>query len=432
MGYIKYSFNTQKTIKQLEFTQSYYYLNIMTEHTNQYVLVLNCGSSSIKFAIIDGNTGKAHLSGLAENLGNQNSGLSYSLAGFKTTLELPANATHQQALDAIQNVLAEHKNLQQQLVAVGHRVVHGGETFTRSTLIDDTVKQAISDTAHMAPLHNPANLAGIESAQNAFSNLPQIAVFDTAFFQTMPEHAYLYALPIDLYRQHGIRRYGFHGSSHYFVAHQAAIALQKPLEACNFITAHLGNGCSIAAIREGKAIDTSLGFTPLEGLVMGTRSGDIDPSIPTFLIEQLGYLAGQVSNMLNKESGLQGISQLSNDCRTLEEQAQLGNAQARLALDIFAYRLAKYIGAYLVVTGSLDALIFTGGIGENSSFIRSCTVNHLNHLGFTLDIERNEVVRFGQSGKISQDHSINIYAIATNEEWVIAQDAIKYAYTQTT
>jgi acetate kinase len=405
----------------------------MTKHNNQFVLVLNCGSSSIKFAIIDGNTGEAPLSGLAESLGNPDSSLSYNLMGSKTSIDLPEGASHQQGLGAIQNVLAEHKSLQQQLVAVGHRVVHGGETFTCSTLINDSVKQAIADNAHMAPLHNPANLAGIESAQSAFGNLPQVAVFDTAFFQTMPEHAYLYALPMELYRQHGIRRYGFHGSSHYFVAHQAATMLQRPLETCNFITAHLGNGCSIAAIKQGKAVDTSLGFTPLEGLVMGTRCGDIDPSIPTFLIEQLGYSATQVSKMLNQESGLQGISQLSNDCRTLEEQALLGNAQAQLALDIFAYRLAKYIGAYWVVTGSLDALIFTGGIGENSSFIRSCTVKHLNHLGFMLDDEQNHTVRFGQSGKISQDNSINIYAIATNEEWVIAMDAIKCAlYTHAT
>jgi acetate kinase len=393
---------------------------------NQYVLVLNCGSSSIKFAIIDPHSGVAPLSGLAENLGNQDSRLSYEFDGKKTVVDIPACANHQQTLTAIERELAQHKNLQKQLLAVGHRVVHGGETFTQSTLIDDAVKQAISDTSSMAPLHNPANLAGIESAQKAFSHLPHVAVFDTAFFQTMPRHAYLYALPYHLYERHGIRRYGFHGSSHYFVAHQAARMLAKPLSKCNLITAHLGNGCSIAAIKQGKAVDTSLGFTPLEGLVMGTRCGDIDPSIPTFLIEELGYPANEVSILLNKKSGLLGISALSNDCRTLEEQAQLGHKQAQLALDIFAYRLAKYIGSYLVVAGSLDALVFTGGIGENSALIRAKTIAHLQHLGFDLNEEQNLAQRFGQSGQISSEHSIPVYAIATNEEWVIAQDSIKY------
>jgi acetate kinase len=393
---------------------------------NQYVLVLNCGSSSIKFAIIDPHSGVAPLSGLAENLGNQDSRLSYEFDGKKTVIDIPACANHQQTLTAIERELAQHKNLQKQLLAVGHRVVHGGETFTQSTLIDDAVKQAISDTSSMAPLHNPANLAGIESAQKAFSHLPHVAVFDTAFFQTMPRHAYLYALPYHLYERHGIRRYGFHGSSHYFVAHQAARMLAKPLSKCNLITAHLGNGCSIAAIKQGKAVDTSLGFTPLEGLVMGTRCGDIDPSIPTFLIEELGYPANEVSILLNKKSGLLGISALSNDCRTLEEQAQLGHKQAQLALDIFAYRLAKYIGSYLVVAGSLDALVFTGGIGENSALIRAKTIAHLQHLGFDLNEEQNLAQRFGQSGQISSEHSIPVYAIATNEEWVIAQDSIKY------
>ena len=252
-------------------------------------------------------------------------------------------------------------------------------------------------------------------------------MFDTAFFQTIPKHAYLYALPYELYQQHNIRRYGFHGTSHYFVAHEAANALKKELSACSLITAHLGNGCSIAAIKQGKAIDTSLGFTPLEGLVMGTRCGDIDPSLPTYLIEQLGYSVSEVSELLNKKSGLLGISELSNDCRILEQQANDGNQQAQLALDMFIYRLVKYIGAYIAVVGPLDALVFTGGIGENSAYVRENTINQLTHLGLQLDPDKNLQMRFGQSGLISHTHSKPIFAIATNEEWVIAKDTIKYA-----
>jgi len=393
---------------------------------NQYVLVLNCGSSSIKFAIIDVASGDALLQGLAENLGNQSSQLRYTHAQQKAQGALSAAANHQDALNAIVDVLQQFPELNQALVAVGHRVVHGGETFTHSTLINAEVKQAIQKTAHMAPLHNPANLAGIESAQAAFPNLPHVAVFDTAFFQTMPKHAYLYALPYDLYTKHGIRRYGFHGSSHYFVAHQAAHLLHKDIHQCNLITAHLGNGCSIAAIKAGRAVDTSLGFTPLEGLVMGTRCGDIDPSLPSFLIDQLGYTSQQVTDLLNKQSGLLGISELSNDCRALEEEQAKGNRLAKLALAMFVYRLVKYIGAYLAVVGPLDALVFTGGIGENSAYIRSQTLIQLSHLGFEIDKLRNQQMRFGRSGLISVATSHPVYAIATNEEWVIAQDALQY------
>jgi acetate kinase len=283
-------------------------------------------------------------------------------------------------------------------VAVGHRVVHGGEKFTHSCLINDEVKQAINNMSKMAPLHNPAHVAGIESAQAAFPKLPQVAVFDTAFFQTLPKHAYLYALPYALYEQHGIRKYGFHGSSHYFVSQQAAKLLNKNIEDCNLITAHLGNGCSITAIKHGKAVDTSMGFTPLEGLVMGTRCGDVDASVTTFLIEQLAHSAAQVNALMNKQSGLQGFSQLSNDCRTLEQEQAQGNPQAKLALDMFIYRLVKYIGSYLAVVGPLDALVFTGGIGENSSYIRTQTIAQLAHLGLNIDDKLNTQMSFGRTG----------------------------------
>jgi len=394
---------------------------------DQYVLVLNCGSSSIKFAIIEAKTGIAPLHGLAENLGTASSRLGFSYQDKQHNGELPTDANHQQALAVIAGTLKQFEQLNQQIVAVGHRVVHGGEYFTHSTLINKQVKQAIEKTSLMAPLHNPANLAGIISAQETYPHLPHVAVFDTAFFQTMPKHAYLYALPYDLYQQHNIRRYGFHGTSHYFVAQEAANALKKELSDCNLITAHLGNGCSIAAIRQGMAIDTSLGFTPLEGLVMGTRCGDIDPSLPTYMVEQLGYSVAQVSELLNKESGLLGISKLSNDCRTLEQQAKEGNHQAQLALDMFIYRLVKYIGAYLAVVGPLDALVFTGGIGENSAYIRENTINQIQHMGLQLDADKNLQMRFGQSGLISHTDSKPVFAIATNEEWVIAKDAMQHA-----
>jgi acetate kinase len=395
---------------------------------DQYVLVLNCGSSSIKFAIIEAKTGTSPLHGLAENLSTASSKLGFSYQHTQYDGELPVNTDHQQALAVIADTLKQFEYLSQRIVAVGHRVVHGGEYFTHSTLIDEQVKQAIEKTSLMAPLHNPVNLTGITSAQNAFPHLPHIAVFDTAFFQTMPKHAYLYALPYELYQQHNIRRYGFHGTSHYFVAHEAANTLKKELSTCNLITAHLGNGCSIAAIRQGKAIDTSLGFTPLEGLMMGTRCGDIDPSLPTYLIEQLGYSAAEVTELLNKESGLLGISKLSNDCRTLEQQAKKGNQQAKLALDMFIYRLVKYIGAYLAVVGPLDALVFTGGIGENSAYVREKTISQLEHMGLQLDADKNLKMCFGESGLISHANSKPIFAIATNEEWVIAKDAMQYVH----
>ncbi|MFT7235380.1 MAG: acetate kinase [Methylophagaceae bacterium] len=394
-------------------------------NADSYILVLNCGSSSIKFAIIQPATGKTPLKGLAENLFTNNPLLTYESDGKKTSQRLPPKTDHQKSLQNIVKILAQFEQLKHQIVAIGHRVVHGGELFAKSVRIDDSVIEGINKTSLMAPLHNPANLAGINSALLAFPELPQIAVFDTAFFQTLPKKAFLYALPYHLYQKHGIRKYGFHGTSHYFVAHQAAKLLDKNIEKCNLITAHLGNGCSVTAIKQGKTVDTSMGFTPLEGLIMGTRSGDIDPSLPSFMTDQLGYSASQVNSLLNKESGLLGISQLTNDCRELEQQAKLGNKQAQLALDMFCYRLVKYIGAYLAVVGPLDALIFTGGIGENSVYVRNKVVSELSHLGLSIDTGLNEEMKLGRSGAINQAGSCSVFAIATNEEWVIAQDAAR-------
>ena len=313
---------------------------------NKDVVVLNCGSSSVKFAIIDAVTGKAGLSGLAESLGNTDASLTYKLNGEKNSFSLTDNAGHTEALNAISKII---EDTGVKPIAVGHRVVHGGEKFKEAALVDNEVLAAVEDYASMAPLHNLANLKGIVTAQKAYPNLPHVCVFDTSFFQSMPQKAYIYALPMRLYKEHGIRRYGFHGTSHKFILDSAAKLLDKPVEETSIISAHLGNGCSVTAIEKGKAVDTSLGFTPLEGLVMGTRCGDMDPSLPGTLQKKLGKTADEINDLLNKQSGLLGISELSNDCRTLEEEAEKGHEGALLAIEIFCYRLAKYIASYLII-----------------------------------------------------------------------------------
>lgn len=390
---------------------------------NKLVLVLNCGSSSLKFALINTHTQQQLLSGLGDALGSAEPLLSWKINGEKKRLSLPAGASHGPAIETLVAMLKEI-DVEQQLVAVGHRVVHGAEKFSSSVLITDQVLAEIAQVSKLAPLHNPANILGIEAARAAFPNLPQVAVFDTAFHQSIPERAYLYALPRSLYREQGIRRYGFHGTSHFFVSREAARLLERPVERLNLITAHLGNGASVTAIKQGKSVDTSMGFTPLEGLVMGTRCGDLDPAIGQYLTDQLGYSDQQVNALLNKESGLLGISELSNDCRTIEEAAAAGHEGAQLALDIFCYRLAKYIASYTVPLGSLDALIFTGGIGENSDIIRAKVIELLTVFGFTLDHQANLDARFGKAGIISGATGPIAMVIPTDEELVIAQDAI--------
>ncbi|MCQ8881729.1 acetate kinase [Pseudoalteromonas shioyasakiensis] len=392
-----------------------------------HVLVLNCGSSSLKFAILDATTSDEVISGLAERLGSDTPSIKYKYNGEKQLIELAKGQAHDAAINKLV-YLVKNLGLEDKLVAVGHRVVHGGEHFTESVLIDNDVLIEIEKTAALAPLHNPANLLGIRTAQQAFSTLPQIAVFDTAFHQTMPKIAYLYALPYSLYKEHGVRRYGFHGTSHYYVAGEAAKLLGKERQQTNVISAHLGNGCSVCAIKDGKSVDTSMGLTPLEGLVMGTRSGSIDPGLFTFLTQQLNYSVQEIDDLLNKQSGLLGISELSNDCRTIEEAAVEGHPQANLALDIFCYRLAKQIAAFLVPLQRLDALIFTGGIGENSDIIRDKVILHLGFLGLECDEAANLAARFGKEGLISKGQAhVKAFVIPTNEEWVIANDAARIA-----
>lgn len=392
--------------------------------SSKLVFVLNCGSSSLKFALIDSQSQQQILSGLADSLGSSQPFLQVKYQGNKQKVMLDAHATHQAAIDKLVEQLNE-LGLSSRINAIGHRVVHGGERFTQSVLINDEVMTQMEQVSNLAPLHNPANIIGINACKQAFSGVPQVAVFDTAFHQSMPAKAYLYALPYSLYQEHGIRRYGFHGTSHYFVTSQAAEMLSKPLDNLNIISAHLGNGASITAIKNGKSVDTSMGLTPLEGLVMGTRSGDIDPAIPAFLTEQLGYSAQQVTDTLNKQGGLLGLSELSNDCRVIEESAANGHPGAQLALDVFCYRLAKYIASYTVPLGRLDALVFTGGIGENSDTIRAKVLTQLTIFGFCVDDAANKAARFGQAGFITQDNGPKALVIPTNEELVIAQDALR-------
>lgn len=397
--------------------------------SNTHVLVLNCGSSSFKFALIDSQSGNQLLSGLAEKLGHTDAIITIKRNGEKNSLAL---GEHNQHVDAIKVLVGTLKQLglDDGISAIGHRVVHGGEAFTESAIIDDDVILAIEAVSALAPLHNPANLIGIKAAQVAFPGVPQVAVFDTAFHQTMPAKAFMYGIDKNLYKDKGIRRYGFHGTSHYFVSQKAAEWLDKSTKDTSVITVHLGNGCSVCAVNDGKSMDTSLGMTPLEGLMMGTRSGDIDPGVIIHLMKQYNYDASQIDDLLNKQSGMLGLSQLSNDCRTLEDalnDADNDKRQAaQLTLEVFSYRVAKYIASYTCALTHLDAVVFTGGIGENSSYIRNRIVKHLSLLGLTIDESKNQQARFGQAGAIHDSTSRTpIIVIPTNEEWVIAQDAAR-------
>ncbi|MBW3140257.1 acetate kinase [Ferrimonas balearica] len=392
---------------------------------SKLVLVLNCGSSSLKFAVIDAQTGDEHLSGLAECFNLVDARIKWKLDGNKDQADLGAGAAHREALDFMVNtILAKKPELAEQLVAVGHRVVHGGEKYTRSMLITDEVVHGIEECASLAPLHNPAALIGIRAAQASFTGLPQVAVFDTAFHQSMPAEAYSYAIPQKLYREHGIRRYGMHGTSHLYVSREAAKVLGQEVDATNVITCHLGNGGSVTAVRGGKSVDTSMGLTPLEGIVMGTRSGDLDPAIIFHLVDNLGYTLEEVNNMLNKQSGLLGLSEVTNDCRGIEEGYADGQKGCTLALEVFCYRLAKYVASYTVPLKRVDAIIFTGGIGENSDLIRKKVLEHLAIFGYEVDDEKNAAARFGNEGTITKDGSPIAMVIPTNEEFVIASDAL--------
>jgi acetate kinase len=393
---------------------------------DKLVLVLNCGSSSLKFAILDSVSGDEKLSGLAECFNLEDARIKWKLDGNKGSASLGAFASHREAVEFIvNNILNEKPELRDAIVAIGHRIVHGGEKFTKSVIIDDSVIKGIEECSSLAPLHNPAHLIGIRAAQSAFPTLPQVVVFDTAFHQTMPEKAYLYALPYKLYREKAVRRYGMHGTSHLFITREVASLLGQKIEDTNIINCHLGNGASVCAIKNGQSVDTSMGMTPLEGLVMGTRCGDIDPSIIPHLVNQCNYTLDEVNTMMNNQSGLLGLSELSSDCRAIEEGCAEGHVGAKRAMELFCYRLAKYIASYAPALGRIDAIVFTGGIGENSDLIRKTVLEQLAIFGVTVDDARNSAARFGNEGTISADDSkIKAMVISTNEELVIAQDAV--------
>ncbi|SMB95887.1 acetate kinase [Deinococcus hopiensis] len=383
-------------------------------------LVVNCGSSSMKFALLDPASGAVALSGLAERLGGAGASVRVDREDGRVTVPLP-NGSYPEAFGVLLAEL-DRLNARAEVQAVGHRVVHGGEQFSAASLLSPEVLKAIQACVPLAPLHNPANLEGIAAAQAAFCDVPHVAVFDTAFHQTMPEVAYRYAVPEAWYREHGVRRYGFHGTSHAYVAGEAARVLGQPLEELNLVTAHLGNGCSVAAIAGGRSVDTSMGLTPLEGLVMGTRSGDVDPGLHDYLAREAGLSLTELTAALNRESGLKGLSGLTNDMRELEEAAGQGHAGARLAVQVFVYRLAKLIAGMAVALGRLDGLVFTGGIGENSAAVRSATLARLAVLGFTVDDGANAAAVRGQSGVISASGSVSTLVVNTNEEWMIARE----------
>ncbi|MCK3657350.1 acetate kinase [Pasteurellaceae bacterium Pebbles2] len=393
---------------------------------SKLVLILNCGSSSLKFAILDPVSGDEKLSGLAEAFYLPEARIKWKLNGEKGSADLGNGAAHSEALNfVVQNILTQE--LKDSIVAIGHRIVHGGEKFTSSVIITDEVVQGIEEAIQFAPLHNPAHLIGIKEAFKIFPHLKEknVAVFDTAFHTTMPEEAYLYALPYSLYKEHGVRRYGAHGTSHYFVSREAAKRLGVAEDKVNVITCHLGNGGSVSAIRHGECIDTSMGLTPLEGLVMGTRCGDIDPAIMFYMHNTLGMSVAEIEETLVKKSGLLGLTEVTSDCRYAEDNYET-EAPAKRALDVYCYRLAKYIGSYMAVIGErLDAIVFTGGIGENSAHVRELTLNHLKLFGYQIDNDKNLAARFGNEGVISADNTPVAMVLPTNEELVIAQDTAR-------
>ncbi len=376
------------------------------------ILVINSGSSSIKYQLFQMPEEKVIAKGLLEKIGEE-------------------IANHEEGINFIIKMLTDSKggiiSSVNEIAGIGHRVVHGGEEFTVSALITDTVIAKIEKYSDLAPLHNPPNLMGIMACKKNLSHAVQVACFDTAFHHTLSPQAYLYAIPYELYRKYEIRRYGFHGTSHLYVSRRLALLLNRDKEGLNIITCHLGNGCSVAAVEKGMSVDTSMGFTPLEGLVMGTRSGDIDPAI-IFYLSQKGYSTEELNNLLNKKSGLLGISEISNDMRNLFAAKEKGDEKAKIAIDIFCYRLRKYIGAYLAVLGKTDAIIFTGGIGENQPAIREESLKRMGSLGIIINKERNESAIKGQEVEISDDSSaIKVYVIPTNEETQIAFDTFAIA-----
>lgn len=390
------------------------------------IMVLNSGSSSIRYQLFDMSSGDVLASGIVEQIGEEGSKLRHRSAKQAAEIVRAVSAPdHRAGFQQITAVLSESGSLDaaEALFGIGHRVVHGGEVFKQPTLIDDDVIAAIREQTPLAPLHNPANIIGIEVARAHMPHVPQVAVFDTAFHQTIPPRAYRYALPFDLHEEHHVRRYGFHGTSHFYVAGRAAEYLGSPLASLNLITLHLGNGASATAIQAGRSVDTSMGMTPLEGLIMGTRAGDLDPAIPCFLARATGRSLDQVETLLNTESGLKGICGV-NDMRTIQRRAAEGDERAQLATEMYAYRIRKYIGAYFAVLGRVDAIVFTAGIGENSPEIRASACRGLSALGIEIDPARNAAASREIREIQPEGTALKLLVVPTNEELEIAQETL--------
>ena len=390
------------------------------------VLVINCGSSSLKFQLINSDTEAVLAKGLCERIGIDGR-LTYQPAGGEKSVEDKAMPTHTEAIQFVIDALTDAERgvvaSLSEIGAVGHRVVHGGEKFASSAVITEEMIKAVEECNDLAPLHNPANLIGIRACQELMPNVPMVGVLDTAFHQTMPEKAYMYGLPYEYYENYKVRRYGFHGTSHSFVSKRVAEILDRPYDATKTIVCHLGNGASICAVENGKSVDTSMGLTPLEGLVMGTRSGDIDPAILEFLAKKEDMDITALMNMLNKKSGVQGLSGISSDFRDLAAGAKEGNKQAQIAIDVFAYRVAKYVGSYVAAMNGVDAIAFTAGIGENDGSIREKICSYLGYLGIEIDKEANG--KRGEEIVISTpDSKVKVLVVPTNEELAIARETV--------
>ncbi len=392
------------------------------------ILVINCGSSSLKYQILEMTTETLLCKGLVEKIGITGSTITHEKIGENKLVLEYAMKDHKDAIEQVLQVIRDKEygvvKSMDEIGAVGHRIGHGGERYNRSVIVTDDVIKAITDCIPLAPLHNPANLLGISACQCLMPGTPNVAVFDTAFHQTMPPESYIYAIPYEYYKKYGIRRYGFHGTSHKYVAEKASQMLSINLDDLKIITCHLGNGASVSAIKRGKCIDTSMGFTPLEGLVMGTRSGDIDPAIVTYIREKETLPQGRVNEILNKESGMLGISGISSDFRDIEEAVAEGNERAALALKVFAHKVKFYIGAYIAEMNGVDAIVFTAGVGENDVTMRELICNEMGNLGIKLDLVKNKVR--GKETIISMDDSkVKILLVPTNEELMIARDTLK-------
>lgn len=389
------------------------------------VLVINCGSSSLKYQLLEMTTETLMAKGLVERIGIEGSVIKHETIGKEKYVLTTPMKDHTDAISHVMNAIThpEHGAIKElsEIKAVGHRVVHAGEKYANSIIINDDVIAVLEECAELAPLHNPPNLAGVRACEKLMPGVPNVGVFDTAFHQTMRPEAYLYAIPYEMYEKHRIRKYGFHGTSHKYMAIEASEMLNIDVNDLKLITCHLGNGASVSAIKYGRSVETSMGFTPLEGLVMGTRCGDLDPSIVTLMAEKLGIGLDQVTEILNKESGVLGISGVSSDFRDLEEAMGEGNKRAELALKIFAHRVRFYIGAYIAEMNGVDAIVFTGGIGENDAYMREVICANMGNLGIKLDKEKNKV-RGKQTMLSADDSKVKVMLIPANEELVIARE----------